>query len=235
MKTIRVYRASQLGRSDLGWLQSWFHFSFADYADPAREHFGALRVINDDLIQPGTGFDTHGHRDMEIVSYVIDGSLTHADSMGNQRSLTRGQVQYMSAGTGVRHSEHNRGKAVARLLQIWIFPDRQGHTPRYGDHAFEWAAREDQWLHLVSPEGGAAPVQIHQDANIYATALSAGKTLDFALSPDRQAYLVLIEGEACINGETLNMRDGLESIGNPLAISAGPAGAHLLVIELSAA
>lgn len=102
---------------------------------------------------------------MEIISYVVDAGLTHADSMGNQRTLTRGQVQYMSAGTGVRHGEHNRGSETTRLLQVWILPDRKGYTPRYGDHAFDWAARENQWLHLVSPDGGPAPVQIHQDAN----------------------------------------------------------------------
>lgn len=229
---ITIYRADQLGRSDLGWLQSWFHFSFADYSDPARLHFGALRVINDDLVAPGTGFDTHGHRDMEIISYVVDGALTHADSLGNQRTITRGQVQYMSAGTGVRHSEHNLGSVPSRLLQIWIMPDQRGHMPRYGDHAFEWAGRENQWLHLVSAEGGAAPVQIHQDANFYATALSAGHAIRFELAADRQAYVVLIEGEAEINGQRLAARDGLEAVGETLEIHS-EAGAHLLLIELA--
>ena len=230
---IKIFRAASLGRSDLGWLQSCFHFSFADYHDPQRIQFGALRVINDDLIAPQTGFDTHGHRDMEIVSYVVNGSLTHADSMGNQRTLTRGHVQYMSAGTGVRHSEHNRGSETSRLLQIWILPDRAGYAPRYGDHEFEWAAREDKWLHLVSPEFGGAPVKIHQDANFHVTALSAGSTTRFDVYPGRQAYGVLIEGEAQINGETLKERDGLESVGTSLEIST-ESGAHLLVIEMAA-
>ncbi|MBS1208230.1 MAG: pirin protein [Proteobacteria bacterium] len=231
---IKIFRAQTLGRSNLGWLESWFHFSFADYHDLARIQFGALRVINDDLIQAGKGFDTHGHRDMEIISYVIDGSLTHSDSMGNQRTLTRGQVQYMSAGTGVRHSEYNRGNTPSRLLQMWILPDRSGYAPRYGDHEFEWAARENRWLHLVSPDTGTAPVKIHQDANFYATSLSPGSRTIFEVRPDRQAYLVLIEGTAQINGETLAMRDGLESVGTSLDI-ASPAGAHLLVIEMAAA
>jgi len=230
---IRVYRAARLGRSDLGWLQSWFHFSFADYHDLARIQFGALRVINDDLIKAGTGFDTHGHRDMEIISYVVNGSLTHADSMGNQRTLPRGQVQYMSAGTGVRHSEYNRGSTESRLLQIWILPDRADYAPRYGDHEFEWASRENRWLHLASPDTGTAPVKIHQDANIYATELSSGSKTLFEVRPDRQAYLVLIEGEAQVNGETLTMRDGLETVGTSLEI-ASLAGAHLLVIEMAA-
>lgn len=231
---IRVYRADTLGRSDLGWLQSWFHFSFAGYQDPERVQFGALRVINDDLIKAATGFDTHGHRDMEIVSYVVDGGLTHADSMGNQRTLTRGQVQYMSAGTGVRHSEHNIGKDTTRLLQIWIFPDRAGYAPRYGDHAFDAAGRANQWQHLVSPDEGAAPVKIHQDANFFVTELGAARDTRFEVAPGRQAYLVLIEGEATINGEKLAMRDGLESVGESLEITTS-SGAHLLVIEMAAA
>lgn len=226
------YRAPQLGRSDLGWLQSWFHFSFADYHDPARMGFGALRVINDDLVAPHSGFDTHGHRDMEIISYVVDGALTHADSMGNQRSLTRGQVQYMSAGTGVRHSEHNRGEVPARLLQIWILPDQRGYPPRYGDHAFDWEPRRNRWLHLVSPEGGPAPVQIHQDANFHAIALDAGQPARFALAAGRQAYLVVIEGEIEVNGERLSARDGLEAVEEDLDIQTAP-GAHLLLIELA--
>lgn len=122
---IRKLEHQNMGKSDLGWLQSIFHFSFAEYYNPQNMHFGVLRVINDDLIKPQTGFDMHPHRDMEIISYVVDGSLTHGDSMGNKQTLHRGEVQYMSAGTGIYHSEHNLGSEMARLLQIWIYPDQK--------------------------------------------------------------------------------------------------------------
>ena len=125
---------TNMGGSNLGWLQSLYHFSFADYFNPKNLKFGKLRVINDDLVQPGTGFPTHPHRDMEIVTYVIDGELTHADSMGNERVLSRGDVQFMTAGTGITHSEYNRGEDILRFLQIWIMPERSMLTPNYGDH-----------------------------------------------------------------------------------------------------
>lgn len=229
---ITLYKSDNLGRSDLGWLQSWFHFSFADYHNPDRVQFGPLRVINDDLIKPGQGFGQHPHRNMEIISYIVDGELTHGDSMGNNKALTRGQIQYMSAGRGILHSEFNYGKETCRLLQIWILPDRTGYEPRYGDHAFPWNDRGDTWLHLVSSEQGAAPVKIHQDVNLYATVLTAGKSASLEVQPGRQAYLVLIEGSARINGDLLSARDGLETIGESLSIDALETS-HLLVIEMA--
>jgi quercetin 2,3-dioxygenase len=229
---IKIYQANQHGRSELGWLSSWFHFSFAEYRNPKRTQFGALRVINDDLVKAGKGFDTHPHRDMEIISYVVEGELTHGDSMGNRRVLNRGQVQYMSAGRGVTHSEYNYGTNTARFLQIWIFPDKKGYDPRYGDYAFAWADRDNQWLHLVSSDTGNAPVKIHQDANLYALSLAPGKDIQFDIQPQRQAYLVLIEGTAMINGHLLTMRDGLETLEEPLHIEAQEQS-HLLLIELA--
>ncbi|CAK0779970.1 putative quercetin 2,3-dioxygenase PA1210 [Gammaproteobacteria bacterium] len=231
---LKIYQAIHHGRSDLGWLKSWFHFSFSDYFNPQRMQFGVLRVINDDLIMPNSGFETHPHKDMEIISYVVDGALTHADSLGHRRTLTRGQVQYMSAGTGVTHSEHNLGQETTRLLQIWILPDRNGHAPRYGDYAFEWAWHENRWLHLVSPETGEAPVKIHQDANFFAMSLAAGLTTSFPVPEGRQAYLVVIEGRVTVNGQVLNLRDGLESVEESLEILADETS-HLLVIELKTA
>ncbi len=228
---LKLYKENQHGRSALGWLTSWFHFSFAEYYNPQRIHFGALRVINDDLIQPHTGFGTHPHRDMEIISYVVDGELTHGDNMGNQRTLSRGQVQYMSAGTGVAHSEYNNGSEITRILQIWIFPDQKGYQPQYGDYAFEWKDRENQWLHLVSGEMGSAPIKIHQDANFYALSLEHGKSISFEVQPNRQAYLVLIEGSALINDQLLESRDGLETIEESLTIEAKETS-HFLLIEL---
>lgn len=229
---LTVYRAAQHGRSELGWLTSWFHFSFAEYRNPDRIQFGALRVINDDLVMAGTGFGEHPHHDMEIISYVVDGQLAHTDSMGNRRVLSRGEVQYMSAGHGVRHSEYSHGSETTRLLQIWIYPDQRGYEPRYGDYAFAWADREDQWLHLVSGEQGTAPIKIHQDANLYALSLTAGKSIEFQLTTERQAYVVLIEGMARFNEQVLNARDGLEAVAESLQITALET-AHILVIELA--
>jgi len=229
---IRKIESSTMGSSHLGWLNSIFHFSFAEYRNPKNINFGALRVINDDLIAPHTGFDTHPHRDMEIISYVVDGHLTHADSMGNMSTLNRGEVQYMSAGTGVQHSEHNRGDDQLRLLQIWIFPDRNNHVPAYGEYRFQWVDRLNQWLHIVSEIGEKAPININQDANLYVIQLSAGQKNEFTVGKGRQAYLVQIEGISEINGLTVNERDALESIETNLNITAMDTS-HLLVIELN--
>ena len=160
---LRKIDSAGLGTSDLGWLRSRFHFSFAEYRDPDNVSFGVLRVLNDDLVAPGRGFGTHPHNDFEILSYVVDGALTHADSMGNEHTLTRGEVQYMSAGKGVLHSEYNRGDTTLRFLQIWIFPDEKGHEPAYGDHRFPWEARRNQWLVIAAGPDGDAPVTVHQD------------------------------------------------------------------------
>ena len=231
---IRRIDNTNMGRSNLGWLQSIFHFSFSEYYNPKNMNFGALRVINDDLIEGHTGFDTHPHKDMEIISYVVEGGLTHADSMGNKHTLTRGQVQYMSAGTGVYHSEHNLGDETARLLQIWILPDAKNHKPNYGDHRFDWDDRKDQWLHIASGMTGNAPIRIHQDINMYAIELSEGNSQSFEVGPGRQAYVVQIEGNSDINGVNLNTRDGLETVEESLEINT-ESGSHLLVIEMAKA
>lgn len=229
---IRKLEHQNMGKSDLGWLQSIFHFSFAEYYNPQNMHFGVLRVINDDLIKPQTGFDMHPHRDMEIISYVVDGSLTHGDSMGNKQTLHRGEVQYMSAGTGIYHSEHNLGDETARLLQIWIYPDQKSVTPQYGDHRFNWDDREGKWLHMVSGAHGDAPIKIHQDVNFYAVNLSKGEKISKEIGVDRQAYVVLVEGGAMINHVKLSAKDGLESVGESLDITSLE-GAHVLLIEMA--
>ncbi|USK71166.1 pirin family protein [Peribacillus asahii] len=228
---LRKIDHNHMGRSNLGWLQSLFHFSFAEYYNPENIHFGALRVINDDLIAAQTGFNMHPHQDMEIISYVVDGELTHQDSMGNKSTITRGQVQYMSAGTGVYHSEHNMGDNTLRMLQIWIIPDRAGHTPHYGDFRFDMEARHNQWLHMVSNKEGSAPIQINQDANLYALELDPGKEISFPVKEGRQAYLVQIEGSSTINELTLNDRDALEIVEEAIHIKANDTS-HVLVIEM---
>jgi redox-sensitive bicupin YhaK (pirin superfamily) len=234
---VRYIDSKKMGRSFHGWLDSHFHFSFADYYNPDNLRFGALRVINDDLVKPGTGFDTHPHEDMEILSYVVDGELSHADSMKNKQTLTRGQVQYMSAGTGVLHSEHNRSDRMLRFLQIWIIPDKKGYAPNYGDYRFKFEDRRNAWLPIASSvenERSEAPIRIHADINAYAATLEPGKTLDFAVGKDRQAYMVLVEGRADVNGIPLSMRDAVEITEENITITPQE-DAHMVIIEMAKA
>jgi quercetin 2,3-dioxygenase len=229
---LRKVDHNTMGRSNLGWLQSIFHFSFAEYYNPRNINFGVLRVINDDLIAPKTGFDTHPHRDMEIISYVVDGELTHGDSMGNQKTVSRGHVQYMSAGTGVLHSEYNHGDKTLRMLQIWIFPDQQGYTPNYGDYRFNWDDRHNNWLHMVSDKEGDAPIKVNQDVNFYSLELEKEQVISFPVKEGRQAYLVQIEGTSDINQIPLVSRDALEIVEEDIQIKATETS-HLLLIEMS--
>lgn len=226
-----------MGKSNLGWLKSSFHFSFAEYYNPSNMGFGKLRVINDDLIESGTGFPTHPHRDMEIFTYIVDGKLTHKDSMGNERTLQRGEVQYMSAGTGITHSEYNSHDEMLRLLQIWIYPDKRGYTPNYGDFKFAYDDRKNNWLHMVSSTEENAPIKIHQDMNIYALDLEKGASSSFEVNSNRQAYLVQIEGTSQITGassnetKTLNHGDALEIISEDIIINAVE-NSHFLILEM---
>ncbi|MDR2507438.1 MAG: pirin family protein [Candidatus Accumulibacter sp.] len=232
---IRYIDSKKMGRGIHGWLDSHFHFSFADYRNPNNINFGVLRVVNDDMVQPGTGFDTHPHANMEIISYVVEGELTHADSMGNKQTLTRGQVQYMSAGTGVSHSEYNHGKDVLRFLQIWIFPDQKGYPPNYGDWRFSFQEREGVWMPIASSADNArssAPVRIHADVNVYATLVHPGKSLEFPVPEGRQAYLVMIEGRAAINGIPVLTRDAMEIVEETIAV-VPEESAHMLIIEMA--
>ena len=207
---IKLFDQKRMGKSEQGWLHSTFHFSFAEYYNPDNICFGALRVVNDDIFDAGNGFDTHPHQNMEIISYVIEGILTHQDSMGNQRELSRGQVQYMSAGTGVTHSEFNLTKAPLRFLQIWILPDQNGYQPNYGDHPFRWEDREDRWLRIVSGEEGRAAVKIHQDMEISVLFLGKGQEMSYSLAEGRQAYLIQIEGSGTVNGHVISQKDAAE-------------------------
>lgn len=168
---------------------------------------------------------------MEIVSYVINGKLTHGDSMGNKNTLSRGHVQYMSAGTGVWHSEHNQGDETLRFLQIWIIPDKRDYQPAYGDYQFDSGEGKNKWLHMVSPKDGSAPIKINQDSNIFVLELDQGRGIDFHVGKGRQAYLVQIEGTSDVHGITLNMRDALEIIEENIEIKAME-DSHFLVIEM---
>lgn len=223
---MKVYRKESFGHFDHGWLNTYHHFSFGDYYNPQRMHFGPLRVVNDDIIHAHEGFPKHPHQDMEIITYVIDGALTHGDSMGHEETVTRGQVQYMSAGTGVYHSEYNHGHEAVHLLQIWVLPDQKGHRPQYGDYRFEWADREDHWLRLVGEEG---PIRIHQDVNFYVTYITHGE-MALTVDQNRQAYVIQVEGESQIDDVTLNTGDALEVEYGDYVFKG--TGSHLLVIEM---
>lgn len=228
---IKKIESQNMGSSNLGWLKSKFHFSFADYYNPTNLNFGVLRVINDDLIEPGTGFDMHPHKDMEIISYVVNGELTHGDSMGNKNTISRGHVQYMSAGTGVFHSEHNLGDKILRSLQIWIYPDHRDYDPDYGDYRFNWEDRHNKLLPMVSGKSGKAPIKINQDMNIYSLELDKGNEIAFPISKERQAYLVQIEGTSVINKVELKDQDAMEIVSEDILIKAIETS-HILILEM---
>jgi hypothetical protein len=208
---IDVRPFESLGGADHGWLRARHHFSFANYQDPARTRWGMLRVWNDDEIAPGTGFDPHPHRDMEIVTYIREGAITHRDSMGNVGRTEAGDVQIMSAGTGVVHSEFNLEKEPTRLFQIWILPDRKGVKPNWGTKTFPRAAREAGFEVLASgrpADAGTGALPLNADAAVLAATLKKGQTLRQSLAPGRAAYLVPATGAVDVNDVPLNTRDG---------------------------
>ncbi|GBG81087.1 hypothetical protein CBR_g31644 [Chara braunii] len=229
------------------WLESRFHFSFAEYYNPSNQEFGVLRVLNDDLVKPNSGFTTHPHRDMEIFTYILDGLLTHKDSMGSSETLGRGAVQYMSAGTGVRHSEMNHGDEMLRFLQIWIRPNRKGIPPNYGSRSFRKDDRHNKLHHVVTSYGrvgsqkdtGSGVIPIHQDANIFVSECDPGVQIQFPLEAQRQAYMVCMEGSLKVNDQLkMEARDAIEVRGHDhekfnLEVKAGEGpGAHFMVIEM---
>jgi redox-sensitive bicupin YhaK (pirin superfamily) len=209
---IQVLRAAERGRTQRGWLDGRHSFSFGEYFDPQQMGFRSLRVINDDRVSPGGGFPTHPHRDMEILTYVIDGELAHRDSMGNGRTIKAGELQAMTAGTGITHSEFNpSAENPTHLLQIWIVPNARDLAPEYS----EWkpSGREDELTLLASPHGDAG-VLIHQDAKLYLGELEAERELEYTTGSERGLWLQVIEGQVEVLGETLHEADGaaIESV-----------------------
>lgn len=217
--------------ADHGWLKSRFHFSFAEYRNTDNIHYGALRVMNDDIIKAHEGFGTHPHHDMEIISYILKGELTHQDSMGHKESLGRGAIQYMSAGTGVTHSEFNEGDEDVHLIQTWILPSEKGLEPQYGSKVFSPNQRHNRWLHLVGPEGSGAEITLYQDASMYVCEIDGGKNVDFHLQQGRGLYVKVMEGSVSINGILFAQGDGAEIEGESLHVEAVE-NAHLLLVEL---
>ena len=211
--------------TNVNWLKSRFHFSFAEYNNQGNQNFGVLRVMNDDLVQPKRGFGTHGHSNMEILTYVVHGELTHQDSMGTKETLGRGSIQFMTAGTGVRHSEHNLGDTPLRFIQTWIVPQTYGLTPRYGslNGRNHQAEKKNQLRHLVSSvdSNEETPVKINQSVDGYAAELEMSQSTTVHQKDERQAYLLCIEGELQVNGHPLKKYDACEIVGGgPVEIIA---------------
>ena len=230
---IELRRAAERGHAQHGWLDSWHSFSFADYLDPAHMGYSALRVINEDRIQPGTGFGTHGHRDMEIVSYVLEGALARKDSMGTGSTIVPGDVQRMSAGNGVRHSEYNHEKAgTTHFLQIWIEPRVTGIAPSYEQKHFDPAAKRGRLRLIASPDGAEGSVSIQQDARVYAALLDGAERAVHRLDKGRRAYLHVARGKLMANGQALGAGDALKVGDAPeIALEHG-ANAEVLLFDL---
>jgi redox-sensitive bicupin YhaK (pirin superfamily) len=208
---IDVIRSDARGTADHGWLQSKHTFSFASYYDPARIHFGALRVINEDRVAPGQGFGTHPHNDMEIISYIVDGAVEHKDSMGNTAIIRAGEVQRMTAGTGVLHSEFNHSQEEAvHFLQIWIIPEKNGLEPGYEQTLFSREDKLDRLRLIGSRDGRDGSLTIHQDVDLYASVLSPGKSISLANIEERRVFVQVVAGELDVNGQRLAAGDGAQ-------------------------
>jgi redox-sensitive bicupin YhaK (pirin superfamily) len=233
---ITIRRGQDRGHFQHGWLDTHHTFSFADYHDPAHMGFRALRVLNEDTVQPGEGFGEHGHRDMEILSYVLSGALAHRDSTGGGGVLRPGEVQRMSAGRGIRHAEFNgSSEEPVHFLQIWLLPDRPGHAPSYEQKAFPEAERRGALRLVASPDGAEGSTTLHQDARVFATLLSSGQTVERALAPGRHAWVQVARGTAAVNGHRLEAGDGAALSGEAalLLAGAGEGDAEVLVFDLA--
>ena len=230
---IEIRKSEDRGRADHGWLRSYHTFSFADYYDAEQTGFGHLRVINEDRIQPGTGFGTHGHRDMEIISYVLEGELAHKDSMGNGSTIVPGDVQRMSAGKGVLHSEFNHARDVTHFLQIWIEPSVTGIPPSYEQKHFDAASKRGQLRLVASPDGREGSVTIHQDALVYAALLDGADRAVRRLQPGRRAYVHVARGRLAVNGKPLEAGDALKATQTAEIVLEKGKDAEVLLFDLA--
>jgi redox-sensitive bicupin YhaK (pirin superfamily) len=231
---ITVRKANERGHAEHGWLDSRHTFSFADYYDPKHMGFRALRVINEDRVAPGAGFGRHSHRDMEIVSYVLDGGLEHRDSMGTGAVIRPGDVQRMSAGTGVVHSEYNASRqAPVHFLQIWIQPDQHGIAPSYEQKTFSQAEKAGRLRLVASPDGSDGSVSLHADARLFAGVLAAGDVVEHALAPGRAAWVHVVRGGARVNGVALAAGDAVALSEERTVRIEGIDGGEVLVFDLA--
>ena len=231
---IRVRKAQERGHFDFGWLNTYHTFSFGEYYDPQSMGFRSLRVINEDRVAPHTGFPTHGHRDMEILTYVLEGSLQHRDSMGNGSAILPGEVQRMTAGTGVTHSEANSSQTdPVHLLQIWVLPDVNGLKPGYEQKMFSHDEKQDRLRLIASPEGRDGSVKIHQDAAIYATLLGPGSEVTHRLAAGRHAWIQVARGAITVNDLELDQGDGAALSAETIISLAGREPAEVLLFDLN--
>jgi len=231
---INVRKSKERGHADLGWLNTRFTFSFADYYDPEHEQFRTLRVMNDDRVAGGGGFPMHPHRDMEIITYVLEGALQHRDSMGNGSVIKPGDIQYMSAGTGVTHSEFNASKTEpVHLYQIWMFPEKQGLKPAYAQRNFSEADKRGKLRLIASPDGREGSVTIRQENELYATVLGKGESVKHALKPDRHAYVQVARGSVKLNGQELAEGDGAAISAEKSVELTGTNDAEVLLFDLA--
>ncbi|MBK6695709.1 MAG: pirin family protein [Myxococcales bacterium] len=230
---IAIRKATDRGHANHGWLDSHHTFSFADYYDPAHMGFRSLRVINDDRVQPGMGFGTHPHKDMEIISYVLEGALQHRDSMGTGSIIRPGDVQRMSAGSGVTHSEFNASKSdLVHFLQIWIMPAERGIKPSYEQKTFTADDKRGRLRLVASPDGADGSVTVHQDVRLYATVLGSGESIAHALASGRHAYVHVAAGEVELNGQPLGEGDGARVSEEAALLLKGVRHADVLVFDL---
>ena len=231
MLTLR--RANERGHAKHGWLESYHSFSFADYHDPAHMGFGHLRVINEDRVQPGMGFGTHGHRDMEIISYVLEGELSHKDNMGNGSIIVPGDVQRMSAGRGVLHSEFNPSSdRPVHFLQIWIEPDAKGVRPSYEQKRVDATAKRGRLALIASPDGRDGSVTIHQDARLYATLVNGDENVEYDIPAGRRGYVHVARGRVALNGDVLDAGDAAKLAGPAHITLAQGEDAEVLLFDL---
>jgi quercetin 2,3-dioxygenase len=230
MQTIR--RSEDRGYADHGWLKSFHTFSFADYYDPKHVEFGALRVINEDRVDGGAGFGTHGHRDMEIISYVLEGELAHKDSMGNGSTIRPGDVQRMSAGSGVQHSEYNPSPNMTHFLQIWIQPKERSIVPSYEEKRFPASEKRGNLRLIVSPDRADGSLLINQDARVYAGLFNGAESANLTLPANRRLYVHLARGRLNVNGEMLNAGDAISSLNASAVNLKNGDNAEVLVFDL---
>jgi len=230
---IALRKAGERGHANHGWLDSWHSFSFAEYYDPQHMGYSDLRVINEDVVQPGRGFGTHGHRDMEIITYILEGALEHKDSMGNGSVIRPGDVQRMSAGRGVQHSEYNPSQSeLVHLLQIWIEPNVRGIEPGYEETHFDAASKRGKLKLIASADGRDGSVKIHQDAAVYAALIDGAERVTHQLAKGRKAYVHVARGKLTVNGEQLAAGDALKADGVPAITLEQGTQAEILLFDL---
>jgi len=229
-----VIQSESRGSADHGWLRAKHTFSFAEYQNPERVEFGKVRVINEDRIAPGKGFGTHPHKNMEIVTYVIDGAIAHEDSIGNGTVITAGEIQRMTAGTGVQHSEFNHSQdKELHLLQIWIYPEKNGLEPGYEQTRFSREEKLNRLRLVGSRDGRDGSITIHQDVNLYASVLEAGSEVSLELRPDRKVFVQVVNGDIAVNGQRLSAGDGAQMEDEQALQIAAISEAEFLVFDMT--